>query len=771
MRKGQLTIIVIIGIALLLIVGIVLLRSGEQPTSLQAEQDAARVTQYVQSCLASTGEDVLRRMGANGGYLTTTGLKKSPNIRDTQVVEFPPQEIVLWHEIHPCEENPSGCIGNNRPPLCENNRNCPIPAAPNTNPKVKSVQEQLQDGIDEEIDGCLMFESAFQDINITKTGRPKTTAVIREENIALSLEYPLRIITVDKQTVDISSYASQLDIRLPDLYRYAIKIQETEVSVAFLENVFMHLHGVYGGIDTEIPPIRDVQLFGGSTKFWTRSAVRERIENDILPFMNFIQIINSEESFAPVQSHEEDDAYAQYADGVYRYMTIKLDNNTYPYATQFEYPGTPMFLDINGKEIIKPQKFSGGGIIAKFAGLFFTQYKFKYTLAYPVVVHLNDPAAFNGEGYQLDFGLEANIRNNYPLNVSINPAVLVGASASIDLSDPRQLVDHTYRIKAVDKYTNRGIPNATVQYECDARYYIGETDGSGLWVGRLPYCFIGGAVTLQAPGYLGTGKGMENSEDDAMTSDVTIGMWPVREKVVRIYKRTAADTMMLTPPNGYYDPANAERHRTALSPYDTVLFEVSREKTTPYDEDIPLAGMVRFGNDSGGSAANVPATATIGELRENLRMALDEGGMTQSEYDELTAQLNDAERELVAEAAATTDADGGELVQERLVDLVPGSYELQGMILYGGQIQIPAKRESRYTLEAKNFSSWVSGGAILSGIEALELTPEQVYGDDNITLYVLEQKIPATWDDLLNYTAIEEYQTYDRRPLVRPEIG
>jgi hypothetical protein len=828
MRRGQLTLIVILGLILILLVGLLLLRPGAKSVSITAQQDTARVQQFVQGCLAQTGEDVLRQMGASGGYLTTTGFTRSNSERDTQVVTIPPQEVVLWHEIHPCEQSPSGCLGNNRPPLCKRGeRACPIPTAANTNPKAKSIQEQLEAGIAAQIDTCLDFDSAFESqMSVERKGSPAVRAVIREESIGLSLNYPLEVTTTTKETVDLSDYASELDVRLPDLYRFATKIQESETRVAFLENIFLHLHAIYSGADTELPPIREVQLFGGGSKTWLRSQVQQRIERDLLPFMNFIQVINAQDSFAPVLSHENDSAYAEYADGAYRYLVVKLDDSVYPYGARFEYPNTPIFLDINGKEVLQPQKFGGGGFFARLAGVFFTQYKFKYTVAFPVIVHLDDPAAFNDKGYSLDFGIEGNIRNNYPLNVSVDPAVLRNSYTTLDLSDPSQLVNHIYKVKVKDKRTGAPIPKATVQYECGVRYYMGETDGSGTWTGKLPYCFVGGAVVTQASGYLGTGKDLSNSEDDGLITDVPISLWPIREKLVRVYKRTIDDTAALTPPNGSFDNARSKQYRTPVTSNETVILEASRIKDTPYDDDIPLAGMLRFGNESVGASANVPPSTSVAQLKGALDEALANGGLTQAQYNDALAQLNAAAKQFAADNT-TIDDTGGEFTAEKLVDLVPGTYDLNGMVMYGRPFTIPATSVKGGTIEARNYTSWVSGGVVLTGANGVYLPPEFIYGDGDLTLYVLEQGYthtltyycpttgecsraqggcaayyarqdyygcgtqppanatlpftqvtathttshPQIWDDVLSYQPIEDYQSYGRQLIVRPEIS
>ena len=109
------------------------------------------------------------------------------------------------------------------------------------------------------------------------------------------------------------------------------------------------------------------------------------------------------------------------------------------------------------------------------------------------------------------------------------------------------------------------------------------------------------------------------------------------------------------------------------------------------------------------------------------------------------------------------------------------------MLTYHGLVQIPEKKEKDYSLPAQNFTSWISGGVVFKDKDAITLTPEQVYGDNALVLYVLEQSFtkpivvpptvptgyvevpyPTSWDDMLKYKPIEDYQGYGRRDMAKP---
>lgn len=796
MRKGQLTLFIILGLLALIIVGIVIMLPSDKIKSEQSEQDKALVTEYVQACLQSSAKDILKAMGAHGGYVKTDMFKYSLDQRDTQIIQMPEQDIVLWHEIHPCAQNPNGCISNNRPPLCSANvRSCPVATDVNTNPKSKSIQEQLELETANQVVGCTQFATAFPDLIITPKGDPKVTATIREDSIAMDMNYPLDIIASDKQKVTLNKFTTKLDIRLPALYRFAAKIQTAQLQNGFLENIFLHLHSIYSGSKTEIPPIREVQLFGRDATMWFQPAVKEVIEKDILPFMNFVQIVNAKDSFVPLEAGVDDPVYKYYAEGAYRYMSIKLDDEVVPYGVQFEYPGTPMYLSINGgKNPLKPETFGGatGDMFGTLTGIRFTQYKFKYTLAFPVIVHLSDAKAFSGEGFNLDFGLEANIKNNHPLNVSLNLTTIKQTGGpEIDLTDPLQLVNHIYKVQVKDKHTQRPVSNAAIYYECNERYFMGNTGSDGVWLGKLPYCLAEGSLQVQAKGYMGTGILHENAYELGLTENVFIDVWPIRSKHIVMYKRNITHFDALTTNASIVMPAQSAQYRAALDANDMVITQIKRIQETSFDEEVPLLGLLRFGNLSSSKGSSDTSTQ-VAELTANLQLALQNNAITPEEYAQLLAQLKSAQKtDNSTEEATVVDPADLQIISETDLDIVPGKYTLDSTLIYNKKVMIPymkkctcafsikdpldptkdkCVKQSCTDLDAKNFTSWISGGNLFGENNPMIFTEEDVYSNSTFVLYVAEQPIPTNWDEMLAVQDLSGYLSYGRDRFVRLEV-
>lgn len=714
MRRGQITMFIIAGLVLLLITGIAYLavRSGDPP-SLAASREAASVQSQVEQCLRQTGQEAVRYTALRGGYYTMDGLQDSQNY-ESQVLTVAGQPVPYWHEIQSCG-NAEGCIGDHRPRLCTGD--CPVEIG-----KTEGVswQESIERYIEDNIRACAAFE---------ERGNPAAQALIRDTDVLLTLDYPVTVQTADGD-VRLDRFSADLDVNLPDIYEFANELYSLERETMFVEEQFLHLLTIYAGIDSPVPPIRDAQLSGGS-KHWTRQQVQQTLEEQVLPFLNFLQVANAMESYAPLRSlNTERQAYAS---GVFNYMDIKLDTGLYPLGVQFQYPYQDVYLDINGQEFLKGKELPGTDFLSIIGGFTFIEYTFSYDVTFPLIVKITDPHAFNGEGLDLYYAIEANVRNNRPVNVSADIVTFRSAEDSLDLSGPDQLVEHTYEVQVIDRRTDLPIPDAGILYVCGNEQSMGVTDETGRWTGRLPYCLSGGHLKAERDGYMGTAVAQENSEDDGGRTTVQIHLWPRQEKPVVLYKITPEDVL--------------SGGRSPLDENESVILTIARQQQTPYDSPVPYVGILEFGQQERQGS------------REVLQRALENGTITQEEYDGAVAAM-------------------GEGSGTETVDLVPGRYDITGFLSYYGLIEIPEDERCDgnlltrrcETLPAQNFTTWNAGGVVLSDDWAVEFTPEDVYGNTTLVLYVLAQQLPESWTDMENVQHIEDYQTYERRQMVRPEF-
>jgi len=736
MKRAQVTLFVIVGLLLLLTVGIVFLAvRPSTPDSLSARKDATLVTNFVQQCLAEEAKQGLQHAGRQGGYYTLDGLNIMPG-PDSQVIQFSPQLIPIWHEVHSCAENENGCVGDHRPQLCAE-KSCPLRIDSSTD---VSFQASIEAYVEDNFESCLNNFTSLSAIIVHARDPPEVRALIREEDILLTLTYPLEITTTDNELVDLKEFTTSIAVALPQLYELANEITILQRNTNFIEETWLHFLTVFAGIDSEIPPIRDAQLRGG-IRFWVTRNVKEAIEAGIMPFMTFLQVANAMESYSPIETPHIAEEYQPYTRGLYEYLTIKLANEkAYPLGVQFQYPYQTMDLDINGQEFLKGTELPGLGFLRSVSGLTFIQYRFKYSANWPMIVKVTDPYAFNGEGLDLYFGLEGNVKNNRPVNTSRETVAVAAADSSLDLASPEQLVDHTYEVTVTDKHTNEPLDDVGVTYICGTEFVIGATDEQGIWEGKLPYCLAGGFLKIESIEHLATGVPLDNAVDDSGTTPVAIALWPRHPKTVKLYKVPMNDTTPVT-----------------LTENETVILTIARQIETQYDGTVPSPGIVEFGTRNSEQEKN--DTSTL------LYTAYQNGDISKEDYDLAIADISGREEE---EITSTT------------IDLVPGTYDISGFLTYYGLIQIPSKEECGggfagigekcITLPAQNFTSWNSGGVVLLDEDAVEFTEEDVYGNNELILYVIELPIPATWDQLKMQQPLEDYFTYGTKNLVQPEF-
>ena len=91
-------------------------------------------------------------------------------------------------------------------------------------------------------------------------------------------------------------------------------------------------------------------------------------------------------------------------------MQIQLEQE-YPFSVDINYNDWPIYFSI------RPEPLTGTSHRQSFyyniMSPFQTNtYEFYYDLSVPFLVQIHDKNAFNGEGYTLNFAIEANIRDN-----------------------------------------------------------------------------------------------------------------------------------------------------------------------------------------------------------------------------------------------------------------------------------------------------------------------------------------------------------------------
>lgn len=740
-RKSQITLFIILGILLLAAIGFglflvtrvqqgTLQQTTEKNIPLPAGATGHPIEQFVEACMRVTAQHGLEILGGQAGYIYLPQLQLSPNPTASDALMLSPDVMPYWYYLNTKDEFNSW-----RPELYLQQKGD------------GSVEDQLDRYMNEHLANCTNgFHEFSSEYTITE-GPVTTTTTIRKGDVLFTAVYPLTATgKVDNRKVSFDQFNTKVDVKLGEIFDVGSKLMEAEANFTFLEQNTLNVMSLYSGIHAPLPPFSDLQILtrspGGP---WTRSAVENIIRNDILDFVRLIQIGNTL-SYHPYQVSGDVNADPNYApqQGIFNNFNYNLDYTTkYNVAISFLYPGTPIYLSINHKEVIMPDnKVPSGLFFLQLVGLNLWDYRNDYDLSYPVVVTISDPAAFNGRGYTFQIPLEANIRNSVPLRADSNLPPVGERTAAMGINLPAQLVDRFVKVRILDDVTSQPLANVSISYVCAEGANIGETNELGVLTAKFPYCLLGGTLLYHRSGYLGSGFEFNNRGNESPS--FRIRMMPLQQHPVKIVK------VPLTSPND----------KLPLQPGEEAFFTLKRVDANPLDDPAPLPEFISFKV----TAASYPRYPE--ERKAKAKELLDNGEMTQQEYDDLTTLIDQE----AAEATITLEPEGNQLIS-----LVPGRYEIEGHLLLHKNITIPEKticveRDPIFKtcikdqkLDQQVFPEWETGGMKLTAA----FTRDEVYSNKTMVLYILTTNPPASWDDLESMPDFEE-QSNLQRSKVRP---
>jgi hypothetical protein len=205
MKKGQITVFIIIGIILLFAIGTAIyIYQSRAVKEFEAARPAVEklptqvqpLRDLMDSCILQLGTDGLKKIGDSGGYIDTKQLLVNPAVpTEGEAIEFSPgtKPVIAywWYMKSPnkCKENCQ--FDTKRPPLYRNEGST-------------SIEAQLDKYVTENLKSCLgeFEEYTKQGCTVQELGTPQVKANIVEEDVFFVGKYSLRAIC-EGQTFDI----------------------------------------------------------------------------------------------------------------------------------------------------------------------------------------------------------------------------------------------------------------------------------------------------------------------------------------------------------------------------------------------------------------------------------------------------------------------------------------------------------------------------------------------------------------------------------------
>ncbi|MBW2978208.1 hypothetical protein KY331_05150 [Candidatus Woesearchaeota archaeon] len=538
-KRGQITLFIILGVIILFAVfTFFFIRSRvvkraiieEIPAVVSIPIEFEPIRQFTQECLEKVGTEGLKLLGEGGGYIyfEDFGISvSSQNPTEADALEFAPNSglyVPYWWYL----KAPNDCRGNClfsslRPPLYR------------ITPGDRSIEAQVDRYIEEEIGSCLNNYNAFkvQGYEITPTGEFKSITRVTSSNVALFLNYPLKVELADK-THRVDNFYGSIPVNMRRIYDLATGITNIQIEYKVFEKQALDLIDAYSGLDpNRLPPFSHTEFGTDPSVIWLRTKVKEKIEEILMIYVPAFQVYDT---LNFVKRNFPDPLQAALYESVE--LPINLSRDSQPYsdlAVTFNYLAWwPIYFDINSKgEIIKGQSLLND--LAELFSLGSTKYNNVYDLSYPVVVEIRDPAALREEGYTFRFALESNFRNNEFIDESFQGFEPVPEFQSSLLCNENQRNSGNVTIKVVDESTDEPIQGVSVGFQCgDQGCQIGATDENGTLISRFPLCF-GGLLVLDHIDYYMPTLYLSVDFNDTIEFP-TVRVYPYIDKEVRVLK-------------------------------------------------------------------------------------------------------------------------------------------------------------------------------------------------------------------------------------------
>ena len=612
MKKGQLTVFIIIGIILILLIGMVIyftqrevlapvererVRVIKVPTEAQPLQD------FVQTCVFIVAKEGLERLGQRGGYIEPKQTYNPFEPTAEAAVQFAPgSELKVPYWWHMNANNK--CVGD-----------CTFATE---RPTLPNVERQLEGYIGRELPGCLGDFKTFreQGYTITPTDRIDPDVRLTEGNVLVFVEYPMEMARADER-IQLKEFTTELPVEFYKMYVLGTTITALQAEHAFLERATRSLIDIFGRTDeSALPPVTEMEFGFGTGTYWTKFDVLEKVKQMLTSYVPLLKVTYTNNyKFLPAPAGKNREFYeVLYNHG---FTVPVLDPANRDLNVKFTYlPWWKPYMDLNcNGQLCQAEGFSN-----TFAFLFgVRRYNFAYDVSYPVLVEIESPQSFNGEGYSLRFMLEANMRNNEPL-AKLEPPLEIPdlKERSSLLCDPSQRTSGNITVN-VRASNGQPIDKAEIVYVCGTETCGMGRSANGKLVTEFPRC-VGGFVSSTHAEYALAVLPFDVIDKTEQTVDLIMGTpYEVDFSVKKYLLKKQQITRTIRGEERTYDTQNWDLDTSSIfnqGPYEDTIIMLEREGPE-YEEPIII-----FGNVCGGRVfkAKMPCGDPAEDISKDIRI-------------------------------------------------------------------------------------------------------------------------------------------------------
>jgi len=499
-KKGQVTVFIIVGMIILVAVASFLLIRQQtivkQPIFEKQDisEEFTPVVDYVENCIKDVAAEGLILLGERGGFIDpiASGFTSNSDATESSAVSLADNwKLPYWYYMASANnENSFAFVSIPAVSLGIKKGDAPI-----------TIEGQLEDFLAEKAPQCINFEAFEQQgYVITPQGSPEAVVLVADQDIVFSINYPLKI--KKSTTVEIENFFVRIPININKIFEMATLITYLEQNFHFLENHALNIITAYSGTDKLIPPMSATE-FSMSQKTWQRNDVEARIKEAL-------QINIPSLSVSGTANYKQIDVGNSFRNSIYNSdFYLSADESVYApvygsfsdLSVYFDYLPAELYFDANCDPICKPEGASSNWL--SLIGM--QRYNTVYDLSFPVKIEITVPvtnkAIFNKDHYSFNFMLEANIRNNEPLNASTVLIEALDTGLSSITFDEIQKTSAEVTIATKDSLTKQNLDRVNIFYTCvDETGFMGETV-SGILKSKFPIC-LGGILTAVKDGYI-----------------------------------------------------------------------------------------------------------------------------------------------------------------------------------------------------------------------------------------------------------------------------
>ena len=379
MKKGQITLFMLLGIVILIIIGLLfffraqilqgLLGNQLQKTETVPEQLRPAKDSF-DNCVSQIGGNGLSIIGLQGGYITI-----------------------------PKDNMPRGFLNqfsNSLEVISNINTAYWFYATSNGIQKINvptkdQMKNDLNQYVKDNVDACIsdqITSLSNEGFTINKKGDIKVTSNIQYQYVELSVEYPIDV-QYKGTGKTLTNYYAKINYPLGEFYDSSIDILNNENKQYYFENKTMDILEVY----------EDVPFAGQSLdcvpKVWYTDNIEQKLKSYLRTNIGAVKVKGTID--APVDN----------------YYNMPIDKPKTDLETNFLYTENwPLELSINGGEkILREETIIGGSNPATkmLAGLTcLNSYQFIYDIKYPILVQLKK------NNYIFQYATQIIIKNNQP---------------------------------------------------------------------------------------------------------------------------------------------------------------------------------------------------------------------------------------------------------------------------------------------------------------------------------------------------------------------